>query len=128
MNTTEIITKLRAQAAELTLLADALEMTSQPTIALQGVWCEWADLPAGALTECSDGDYAYKGTGYGEWVGTAMRSAHPRWWPSAFSGGPFSVSAVHGTYRLIATGLTGHETADDIRLIVERFKASQVSP
>lgn len=128
MNTTEIITKLRAQAAELTAMADALETASAVTIVLQAPWVAWEDLPRMVIAECTDGDFLFKGSDYAEWVATYVRTPDDgRWYGTARSSAAW-LAPPHDRYRyrVVATEITGRETADDIRSIVERFKASQV--
>jgi phosphate uptake regulator len=71
MNTTEIITKLRAQAAELNAMADALEEATENAAFATGAgrylihgavkvgdWTTWENVPSMTLVEDAVGDYA----------------------------------------------------------------------
>lgn len=122
MNTADIISKLRAQAAELTSMADALEAAIPIAV---GTRVSWERVPAMTLVADTSGDYCFKGHGWRDWVGVGRLS---RRWTAV------GQDAIHdsqprpgclNTCRIIALGLTGHETADDIRAIVERFNASR---
>ena len=136
MNTTEIVAKLRAQAAELTAMADALEEAGTSAAFATGAgrylirgevkvgdWTSYEGVPLQALAEDMDGDCFVKELAGRVWVldGTS------------WSGAMEPAVGCHDTLlpslsqcRIVALGLTGRETADDIRSIVERFKASQV--
>ena len=142
MNTTEIITKLRAQAAELTAMADALEEATSTAAfatgagrylihgsAKVGDWTTYDGVPIVALAEDTEGDYFVKRGEGRTWVGVDMGRGGE--WHPALAGIDGSheqamLMSCLDRCRVIALGLTGRETADEIRSLVERFKASQV--
>ena len=125
MNTTEIIAKLRAQAAELTAMADALERGVAVSIVTAATWVKWDDLPCMVVAECTDGDFLFKGLDYSEWVATFVHDT--RWYGAERTSCAWKAPALREhQYRVTATGVTGSETANDIRSIVERFNASRV--
>ena len=136
MNTTEIIAKLRAQASELTAMADALEEASATAAFATGAgrylihgavkvgdWTSYEGVPLMALAEDRDGDCFVKSIEGRTWVldGKAWRGAD-----SGATGSHNALMESLARCRIIALGLTGLETADDIRNLVEGFKASQV--
>lgn len=134
MNTTEIVAKLRAQAAELIAMADALAKATTATDAFAsgagrylihgavkvGDWTTYDGVPLMALAEDVDGDCFVKSIEGRTWV------LDGKVWNAASSGAVGSHTLLLDSLdrcRIIALGLTGLETADDIRSIVERFKA-----
>lgn len=136
MNTTEIITKLRAQAAELTAMADALEAASSHNGAglcprtgvgrylihgavKVGDWTTYEGVPLMALAEDRDGDCFVKSVEGRTWVldGKVWRGAD-----SGASGSHAGLMDSLSRCRILALGLTGIETADEIRNLVERIK------
>lgn len=136
MNTTETVAKLRAQAAELTAMADALESAAASANFATGAgrylihgevkvgdWTTYDGVPLMALAEDSDGDCFVKSIEGRTWV------LDGKAWHAASAGAVGSHTSTLPSLRrcrIVALGLTGLETADDIRSIVERFKASQV--
>lgn len=135
MNTTEIITKLRAQAAELTAMADALEATEDANGAGRylihgavktGDWTTWENVPAMSLVEDTVGDHCYKAAGWRDWVHIGKNWYTPDAVNSPRADEEPRPLGCLDRVRVIALDLTGLETADDIRALVERFKASQV--
>jgi len=136
MNTTEIITKLRAQAAELTAMADALESTESATLGRYlihgpvkvGDWTPYENVPLMALAEDADGDYFVKSIDGRTWICVTDLDDDEEW-SDADSGTSGSHDTTFGSLhrcRVIALGLTGHEKVDALQEIIERFKASQV--
>ena len=136
MNTIEIITKLRAQAAELTAMADALEEAGTSAAFATGAgrylirgevkvgdWTSYEGVPLMALAEDRDGDCFVKSVEGRTWVldGKVWRGAD-----SGASGSHVGLMDSLSRCRVIALGLTGRETADEIRNLVERFNASRV--
>lgn len=137
MNTTKIIAKLRAQAAELTAMADALEEATENAAFATGAgrylihgmvkvgdWTTYEDVPLMALAEDRDGDCFVKSVEGRTWVldGKVWRGAD-----SGVSGSHVGLMDSLSRCRIIALGLTGSESADFIRTLVEHFKSSQVS-
>ncbi len=136
MNTTEIIAKLRAQAAELAAMADALEEAGASAAFASGAgrylihgevkvgdWTTYDNVPLQALAEDMHGDCFVKELAGRVWVldGTGWSGAME---PAV--GRHDTLLPSLNQCRIVALGLTGRETADDIRAIVETFKASQV--
>jgi hypothetical protein len=133
MNTADIISKLRTQAAELTRLAYALEAAEATHESATnrylihgpvkvGDWTPWGNVPAMSLVEDTEGDHCFKAATWRDWV-----HIKGSW------NGPDEGSAIYATdtgecldrCRVIALSLTGEESGDDIRAIVERFNASR---
>lgn len=139
MNTTEIIAKLRAQAAELTAMADALETAAASAVFATGAgrclhgdvkvgdWTTWENVPTMALAMDCVGDIVFKhADGYGDWVGVVSGTLYP-YWCSVERVCPFErPEGPKDEFRVIAVGLRGDESSDEVRSIVERFKSSQV--
>lgn len=136
MNTTEIITRLRVQAAELTAMADALESTESATLGRYlihgavraGDWTTYENLPYMTLAEDSDGDYFVKLIECRTWV-CITDSDGDEEWSDADSGTSHPHDCLFRSLRrcrVIALDLTGHEKFDALQEIIERFKASQV--
>ena len=135
MNTTEIVAKLRAQAAELTAMADALEESTATAAFASGAgrylihgevkvgdWTTYAEVPFDALAEDTEGDYFVKTTYGRTWVWCNDGEG----WQSVGEGSDGDNDCITPNLRrchIVALGLTGHETATDIRNLVERFKA-----
>ena len=132
MNTTEIITKLRAQATELTAMADALEEATENAAFATGAgrylihgavkvgdWTTYEGVPLMALAEDRDGDCFVKSVEGRTWVldGKVWRGAD-----SGASGSHAGLMDSLSRCRILALGLTGIETADEIRNLVERIK------
>lgn len=138
MNTTDIISKLRAQAAELTHMADALEAAEharcvEATLGGSGRylihgpvkvgdWTTWENVPAMSLVEDTVGDHCFKAATWRDWVHLGHNWETPEVNAISNDDAPDCLRRC----RVIALGLTGNETADDIRGIVERFNASRV--
>jgi len=142
MNTTEIITKLRAQAAELTAMADALEESTASAAFAGGAgrylihgavkvgdWTTYEGVPFGSLAEDTEGDFFVKSINGRTWVGVDTGCGGE--WHSALAGldgthEQASLMSCLDRCRVIALGLTGRETASEIESLVNAFKASQV--
>lgn len=140
MNMTEIIAKLRAQAAELTATADALDEATEKAAFATGAgrylihgtvkvgdWTTYDSVPMMALAEDTTGDYFVKSVKGRTWV--CLGRLSPKWYSASSKLSPgHDTSGMENLRRcrVIALWLTGSETADDIRALVEGFKASQV--
>lgn len=136
MNTTEIVAKLRAQASELTAMADALEEATATAAFASGAgrylihgevkvgdWTTYEGVPLMALAEDSDGDCFVKSIEGRTWVldGKAWHAASV-----GAVGSHIHILPSLRRCRIIALGLTGSESADEIRTLVEHFRALQV--
>lgn len=137
MNTTEIITKLRAQATELTAMADALEEAGASAAFATGAgrylihdavkigdWTTWESVPAMSLVEDAIGDYCLKTKDAGDWVG--IWTGSQRFWYDADPRLDFVAGKNLQRCRVIALDLAGSETGSEFESLVERFKASRV--
>lgn len=77
----------------------------------------WADVPDGALVRTRRGDHASRNGDCGTW-----NNVGASWWPTVGSGWQWALNGGHTTpVTIVALGLTGRESADDLRRLAEVF-------
>ena len=93
----------------------------------------WADVPDGALVCCpvwhGDKSFAVRVGGRGCWVSVCKSHTHPDGWgifcPSlAWRWGRYGPFPTHAA-TIVALGLTGQESADDLRRMAEVFEVRE---
>jgi hypothetical protein len=80
----------------------------------------WADVPDGALVRTCDGWHAVNIGGAGTWVSNGRL-----WFAPLCHGWQWALNG-RGSVTIVALGLTGQETADDLRRLAEVFEVREV--
>ena len=125
----DLITKLRAQAAELISTANAMEVALASHAFATGAgrhlvgvavgdWVTWSEAPNLALVQDAEGDIAFRhADGTGDWVGIFDSAGIPSWWSPTRNRRHFE--SLSGSCQIIAMDLTGDEDVATIQRYVE---------